>query len=292
LDARSAIFAPLVESGESMGVLAVLHREPNRFGQEELFILRHFADLASLALRNARYLAEVQERARVEGELEASRVREEMRSELLRRVIRAQEDERRRVSRDLHDSAGQALTSILLGLKVVEQEKTLPEARARVADLREIASEAAGELRRLALELRPTVLDDLGLEAAAERYLRDFRERSGTTVRARLELGERRLDPEVETVVYRVLQESLTNIAKYAEAKTVNVALTFDGRILKLRVRDDGRGFDPGTVTGGLGLRGMQERADLVHGKVDVTSVPGGGTSVELAIPDVTEAMS
>lgn len=290
LQARSALFAPLFDRGSVIGVLGVTHRSPAHFSEEDLAVLSSFANLASLALQNARFFAAERERAEAESELAASRVREEMQAKLLREVIRAQEDERRRVSRDLHDSAGQALASILVGLKVAEQEETMPQMRGRIADLRKVAADATSELRRLALELRPTVLDDLGLVAALERYTRDFEERTGLGVRLRVEGAEERLDPELETVVYRVLQESLTNIAKYARAKRVHVLLTVTEKHTKLRVRDDGAGFDPAAPrTEGLGLRGMQERAGLVGGRVAVRSTPGKGTTVELVVPLPTQ---
>jgi signal transduction histidine kinase len=292
LGARSMMFAALVDRSEPVGVLVVGHRRPDRFTDDDLFMLRSFADLASLALRNARLITAERRRFEVETELGEAYLRERMRSELLRNVIRAQEEERRRIARDLHDSAGQTVASILLGLKVAEGERTVPEMRARLADLRGVASAAAGELRRLALELRPSVLDDLGLEAAVSRYAREFTERTGIPCSIRLELGDRRVDPEVETVLYRVAQEALTNVTKYAAATRVRIRLSSrDGR-LRLVIRDDGKGFDPGSAdVHGLGLQGMRERADLIGGTLVIRSAVGDGTSVELEAPERQENM-
>lgn len=285
LGAHAAMFAPLYDRGRAVGVLGVTHRSPGRFGARDLDVLRSFANLASLALRNARLVAEEREKREIEAQLAGIRVREEMREELLRRVIQAQEDERRRIARDLHDSAGQSMASILLGLKVASHEGSLPEVRARLEGLRRIASEATGELRRLALELRPTVLDDLGLEEAVERYVTDFEARSGIAVDLDVE-PDARLHPDLETVVYRVLQEALNNVAKHAGAETVRVQMRRRGGWARLRVRDDGAGFDPeGLESSGLGLQGMEERAGLVGGRVAVRSVPGEGTTVDLEVP-------
>ena len=286
IGARSAIFVPLVDREERVGVLGVTHEVAGFLSGEDEFLLRSFAQLASLALRNARLVTTERERAQVEAELESTRIREEMRGELLRRVIRAQEEERRRIARELHDATGQSLASILLGLKVTEQERTLQQARARIADLREIVAAAAGEVRRIARELRPSVLDDLGLEAALERLTDDVASRTGVDLIRGVTIGERRLDPEVETVVYRVAQEALTNVAKHGEARTVHVELSTTKGTLRLSVRDDGRGFDPGSVADrGLGLQGMQERADLVDAKLTVRSAPGEGSTVVLEVP-------
>lgn len=283
--ARAAMFAPLYDRDRAVGVLGIAHPSPGWFRDRDLDVLRSFANLASLALRNARLVAEEREKREIETELAGVRVREEMREELLRRVIQAQEDERKRVARDLHDSAGQSMASILLGLKVASQEESLPEVRARLDDLRRIAADAAGELRRLALELRPTVLDDLGLEEALERYASDFEARTGIRVGLDVELGGR-LHPDLETVVYRVLQEALTNVAKHAGAETVRVQIRQRAGWARLRVRDDGVGFDRDALgSAGLGLRGMEERAGLVGGHLSVGSVPGEGTTVDLEVP-------
>lgn len=283
--ARAAMFAPLYDRGRAVGVLGVAHPSPGWFRDRDLDVLRSFANLASLALRNARLVAEEREKREMEAELAGVRVREEMREELLRRVIHAQEDERKRIARDLHDSAGQSMASILLGLKVVSQEESLSKVRERLDDLRRIASEAAGELRRLALELRPTVLDDLGLEEAVERLLSDFEARAGMRVSLDVELGGR-LSPELETIVYRVLQEALNNVAKHSGAERVRVQLRRRGGWARLRVRDDGLGFDPeGSEAVGLGLRGMEERAGLVGGRLSIRSAPGEGTTVDLEVP-------
>lgn len=286
INIHSVIVAPLFDRNEAVGVLRVVHSEAGHFSDDDVYAVKPFADLASLALRNARLITAERERAHAESELAEARVREQMRAETLRKVLGAQEDERRRIARELHDSFGQALASILLGLKVIEQERTLPEAHARIADLREVAASAAGDVRRIAFELRPTALDDMGLEVALARYARDVEDRTGVRVDLSVTLGEGRLHPDVETVVYRVAQEALTNAIKSADPAKITVALNELGGTVRLIVSDDGRGFDPEGVEGrGLGLLGMSERASLVGGRLEVRSAPGRGTAVELDVP-------
>ncbi len=288
LKSHSLIVAPLVDRRNAVGVLVVLHNEPSFFSEDDLFIVRRFADLASMALRNARLISAERERAQMEIDLGAARLREQMRTDTLHRVIRAQEDERARIARELHDSAGQAMASILLSLKVAEQAKTLEAVQSRLGDLRALVSHTAGDVRRIAMELRPSMLDDLGLEAAIERHCTELAQRSHVRIDTELRLTER-LEPEVETVVYRIVQEALTNAVKSADAKQIDVSVVDVGGVVSLVVADDGRGFDPEGVTKGLGLLGMRERAELVDGKLAITSAPGEGTTIELVVPVATK---
>ena len=286
LHARSAIYAPLVQRSESNGVILLVHDEPNQFRPEDMFAVTRYASLASLAITNARLVADERRRADMEAELAETRVRSELRDQALKAAIRAQEDERSRIARELHDSAGQALASILLGLKVASDQPNLQEARARLADLREVAAEAAAEVRRISRELRPSVLDDLGLEAALERLTNDVQERTDLSLSLAVDLTDSRLGPELEIVLYRIAQEALTNVVKYAGAATVHVALEEREGMIRLSVRDDGCGFDPASKVGlGLGLRGMEERSELVGGSLDVRSSPEKGTTIVLEVP-------
>jgi len=286
LNLRSVVLAPLVQGSEGIGVVMLMHDEPERFSPDDLFAVSRFASLASLGLYNATLVATERRRADMEAELAETRVRSELRDQALKAAIRAQEDERSRIARELHDSAGQALASILLGLKVASDEPTLQDARARLSDLREIAAEAAGEVRRISRELRPSVLDDLGLEAALERLTSDIGERTTLKVSLSVELSDPRFEPEFEIVLYRVAQEALTNTVKYAGAGRVDVSLEEHDQVIRLTVADDGSGFDPQSKVGlGLGLRGMEERAELVGGSLDVRSTPGAGTTVVLDVP-------
>jgi len=200
-------------------------------------------------------------------------------------VLRAQEEERRRVARDLHDEVNQALTAMLLRLEALAHDVP-PEHGDDVAELKRLATQTMDELLNLARQLRPTALDDHGLLPAIESQVRGFEDRNG--IRARLETtGDAALlDEEKQTVIYRVAQEALANAGRHAHAQSVGLALEIDGEAALLRVRDDGVGFDPVASRGeGLGLGGMAERARLVGGELDLRSSPGSGTELTLRVP-------
>jgi two-component system sensor histidine kinase UhpB len=201
-------------------------------------------------------------------------------------VLRAQEDERRRLARDLHDEVNQALTAILLRLQALSEDAP-SEHGGEVQELKRLANRAMDELTGLARQLRPSALDDHGLIPAIQAQLSRFADRSGVDVTLTAEADMRRLDDDVETAVYRIVQEALTNVTRHANATRLEVALEDDESGTKLTVSDDGEGFEPqpsGTAAG-LGLRGMVERARLAGGELDVRSAPGGGTTVTLRIP-------
>lgn len=223
--------------------------------------------------------------------------RAQLRAEFVNRVIAAQEDERKRIARELHDSTGQSLTSLLLGLRRLEEAAELDTLHERVANLREIVSASLDEVRRMAWELRPSALDDLGLAAALQRYVSDYRERNGVEVDliARGLEGER-LPPEVETTVYRIVQEALTNVVRHARAQNVSVMIDRREGKLLLVIEDDGIGFSATHVAEDprqrLGLYGMRERAELLGGKFTIESQPGQGTTLFVDLPlggDVAE---
>jgi two-component system sensor histidine kinase UhpB len=209
-----------------------------------------------------------------------------------RAVLRAQEQERSRIAQDLHDEVNQALTAILLRLSA-----TIGDApwglRSELQETQELVSQAMDELLALARQLRPTALDDHGLVAALASQVSDFGMRTGMQTHFHYHGDFPRLSDEEQLVIFRVTQESLSNIAKHAQARCVDVELSFVGRTV-LRVRDDGDGFAelPSRRTnghvrgrpGGLGLSGMRERALLVGGNVDVFTAPGEGTTIELTM--------
>lgn len=204
-------------------------------------------------------------------------------------VLRAQEEERARIARDLHDEVNQALTAILLRLQASAGDAP-PELADELAETRALAQQAMGELLRLARELRPAALDDHGLVPALRSQVAEFGRRPGITAHLEVEDGLPELSPDAQLVVYRVAQESLSNVARHADARTVTVSLgrDDDGRHVRLRVADDGIGLQtpsptPGT---GLGLAGMRERALLAGGRLDVrcSDDDGTGTVVELAL--------
>ncbi len=200
-------------------------------------------------------------------------------------VLRAQEEERRRVARDLHDEVNQALTAVLLRLEALAQDVP-PEQHDDVAQLKRLTIQAMDELLNLARQLRPTALDDHGLVTAIEAQVRGFGERTGIDAHLETEGDPAALDSEKQTVIYRIAQEALANAGRHAAASRVDVSLTTAGAGANLRVADDGAGFDPVAARrGGLGLEGMAERAKLVGGELDLRSAPGAGTEVTLRLP-------
>jgi PAS domain S-box-containing protein len=218
---------------------------------------------------------------------------EQARTQLLRRIVTAQEDERRRIARELHDQMGQQLTALLLGLKALEG---LNDDRGRfqqkLQQLRELGDRMGREAHDLALQLRPTALDDLGLQAALAQYVETWAHRAGIEADlhyAGLENG--RLPPEMETAVYRIVQEALTNIAKHAKANRVSVILERRNEQLLVIVEDNGVGFNSEQekharqVQRRLGLLGMQERLAAVGGDLEIESSPGRGTTIFARVP-------
>lgn len=210
---------------------------------------------------------------------------------LLEQIITAQEEERRRLARELHDGAGQSLTSMLLGLRALEESKAA-SVQAEIQQLRQIASHTIEDLRRMAAGLRPSTLDDLGLLPALERLIAEFAHTHNLSID--LEAGEvegLRLPPALETALYRITQEALNNVAKHAVARCVLILLERQVASLSLSIQDDGRGFDVSTTLADLesgrhiGLSSMRERATLLGGSLRVESVPARGTTLTLQVP-------
>lgn len=213
------------------------------------------------------------------GRIEAERQRSG------RLALRAQEEERKRLARDLHDEVNQALTAILLRLQAVSQDAS-PEVADELAEVRRLVNQAMDELLRLARQLRPTALDDHGLYSALEGQVRRFSTQTGIDADLRTDGLPAELDDDRQIAVFRIAQEALANVARHASASTVEVDLTPLGdRGVALTVRDDGRGFTPDRSTGGLGVNGMIERARLVGGELHIASQPGAGTAVSLRVP-------
>ncbi len=263
------------------------------FDEEDERLMVTLAAFAACAIEGILLVSAEHDRTEVVAELAATRERERTQREMLGRVIHAQEAERARISRDLHDSIGQALTSVLLGLRLIsgplgDDSPEASDARSNIEEVRALVTDALHEVRQLAFDLRPTVLDDIGLVAALRRQSTDLARRVG--VRIALELDglddDRRLPPEVETVVYRVVQEALTNVVRHAAASVATVTITVDIARVKATIVDDGVGFtlDAETMTS-LGLSGMAERASLAGGCLDIVTEANQGTSVTLTVP-------
>jgi len=222
---------------------------------------------------------------------EIRREREHLRRQLLERVIASQEDERRRIARELHDSTSQNLTSLLVGLRNLQETCGDPTIAKQAEDLRHVASQTLEEVHELSSRLRPGVLDDLGLTAALERLSHEWQARHKIRLDLLIHIGAARLPDEAETALYRIIQESLTNVARHAQARSVSVLVERRGEEVVAVVEDDGRGFDPSRSPGErrLGLAGMRERAELLGGRFTVESAPGRGTSIHVRIPVISK---
>ncbi len=198
-------------------------------------------------------------------------------------ALKAQEEERQRLARGLHDEVGQSMTAVLLQLKRLTASASLDQ-RAQLTEAQQVVKASLEDVRRLARELRPELLDHLGLASALGSLASGFEQRTHVRVRRRLEHDLPRLDPRVELVIYRVAQESLTNVARHARATEVLLSLERGNDSVVLRVVDNGHGFHPGHAEGG-GLRGIRERALIVGGAAAIKPGPGGGVEVRLEAP-------
>ncbi len=214
--------------------------------------------------------------------------REQLRAQYVSGVITAQEDERKRIARELHDSTSQSLTSLRVGLRALIDHCAQPDIRRQAEELRTIAGNTLDDVHSLALQLRPSVLDDLGLPAALERHIADYRRRHQLTIDLAISGLDQRLPPEMETALYRIVQEALTNIVRHAEARTASVLLERRDHTVRAIIEDDGRGFDPvvaAHLEGHLGLYSIRERAELLGGTLTIESEPGHGASLFIIIP-------
>ena len=198
-------------------------------------------------------------------------------------ALTAQEEERQRLARGLHDEVGQSMTAVLLQLRRLTVGASR-EQRAQLAEAQQVVKTSLEDVRRLAQELRPEALDHLGLASALGNLASGFEERTHLRVRRQLERDLPPLDPRVELVIYRVAQESLTNVARHAQATGVLLSLQCGNDSVVLRIIDNGQGFDPGHAEGG-GVRGIRERALIVGGAAMIRPGPGGGVEVRLEAP-------
>jgi signal transduction histidine kinase len=265
LGVTTALYVPLIVHGRAIGVIAAHDKEGSdpRFGIEDARLGESLAKRAAIAFDLSRRVSR----------------------DAMRRVVEAQELERTRLARELHDETGQALTSILLGLKTLEGSVETDQGREGVAAVRELVVSTLQDVRRLAVELRPAALDDFGLAAALERLTETVRQDTSIQVDLEIRIGAERLPADVETTMYRIVQESLTNISKHARATRISILLARKERGVVVLVEDDGGGFDPQLETVGLGLAGMHERVGLLGGQLRVETSPGRGTTIAAEVP-------
>ena len=279
---RGCATAPLFDEAGVFGVLALFCSQPDSFSPIHIEMLEGFASQAASATRNARLFDDV------------SRGQDDLR-ELSTRLVEAQESERKRISRELHDEVGQALTAIMINADSAMAEigeKGPPEIEKRLRDILGLARQTIQQIRGLSLKLRPAMLDELGLTSTVRWFTDQFAARSNLSVDLHVADGTGdRFGTEIDTALYRVLQEALTNVARHARATVVKVRLARRAEMLRLSIEDDGLGFDPAGVNDRrngsfrLGLLGMRERVVAIGGTLSIQSEVGSGTRLEIEVP-------
>lgn len=268
---------PLLAKDRALGVLTVARAVTWPFVEADASLLATLSNQLAIAIENVRLFQEV-------------RVKEAHRGALLSKLISAHEDERRRIARELHDEVSQSLTGLMMSITAAEGIRDPASLQQRLSTTYQSAEATLEEVRKLIHDLRPTALDDLGLVSAVRVHARNLLETAGLTLTFEASgFGHRRLPAAVETTVFRVAQEAITNIARHAHAGAATVRLMLKDGLLTLRVEDNGVGFDPAQVTGRpedrrLGILGMQERATLVGGDLRIDSQPGRGTRVLMTV--------
>ncbi len=275
----TALLFPLQGQDTMLGLWAIFFRQGVTLAEHDRRLLDAICGQLSVALENTHLWEQLRQKERI-------------RAQLLNKVVSAQEEERRRISRELHDETGQALTSLLVQLKILERQSSSSTIQTQVEDLRSMTARTLQEIRRLAADLRPVALDDLGLLPALENYVEGFSTQTGIDLTFTVSAaGDLRLPHEVEITLYRVIQEALTNIARHAQASSARIALTREASALHVCIEDDGCGFDlEGVLQSGecgLGLLGMRERIEIVSGTLRVDSRPGEGTTIHIQLPIV-----
>ncbi len=267
---------PLISRDHAIGVINLASQQNRQFTPQDLALLDSIGRQIGVAVENARLWEEVKEK-------------EALRGQLLEKVIAAQEAERQRLARELHDEAAQILTALSLGFRTLQEAPNLSRAqRQMVEQLKQQTTDLMQELHRMSVELRPSALDRLGLAAALEQYAREFEQRYGIRAEFEVERVEQsRLPAEVQINLYRIVQEALTNVARHAKASRVSVTLQGRDQTLVVTIEDDGQGFDveKAMKSGRLGLFGMQERASLLGGLLHIESAPNQGTTINVEIP-------
>jgi signal transduction histidine kinase len=278
------ISIPLEARNQRFGVINLLCLEAAEIATEDIELLTAIGAQASEIVANAWLHTRLAEK-------------EAARQALLSALVKAQEDERTRLARELHDGAGQTLTSLLIRLKTLEKKAGSDHLRQSIEELCDSVSETIEQVREISYRLRPAALEEFGLELALQTLIDAMAGEAGLEVEYHHSLEGRSLPPDVETMLYRIVQESLTNVLRHAEATRVLVELTVIPYAVCLRVEDNGKGFDPETLPAEqsrrrLGLIDMQERAEMQGGSLLVYSAPGAGTSVQVRVPLQQEGKS
>ena len=272
--ARALWGVPLKINDRVIGVMILGFEKNYEWLPTELELLRAVAERSAMAIDRARMMDALRER--------------EMRIvELSGHLLKAQEEERKRISRELHDETGQALMVIRLYLGMLDGTVKTPEAKDKIGELVAVVDRTIEGIRRIIGRLSPLVLQELGLISAIRKEAKDLHRTAGVTARVAISDNVGRLDPVIETAIYRVVQESLHNVAKHAQAHNVDIHMERRGETLRLVIEDDGTGIRPVTnpMRPSFGMAGMQERITTLNGRMKVDSRKGEGTKISITVP-------
>ncbi len=277
-DIHTLVHVPLTAKGIVLGSMCVGTHEAHEYAPEEQELLTAMGSQIAVAIENARLYAEVQQK-------------EHMRGELFKKALNAQEDERKRIARELHDETSQALAALLYALEDARETTTIRAARSKLDAMHGLLQHTLDGVHKVIFDLRPSMLDHLGLTPALRSLVKARLESQGMRVDVQAVGGPRRLSPEMEIALYRVAQEAVSNIARHAAARNVNITCQLQGPVVQLCIEDDGIGFDMYDLNlapdnpRGLGLLGMQERLELLGGRIEIVSTPGQGTRLHIFVP-------
>ncbi len=271
-DFHTWVCSPLKVEGDVIGVYHLGRRKDRPNIYYDTALLEVVGNVVGVNLSNAQLLKDIRHK---ESELRRA----------LHRSVEVQEDERKRLARELHDEIGQALTSILIQLKTVQEEKDVKVIINRIDNLRQLTSQTIEELRRLAMDLRPAALDSLGIAAALRWYARQCTERTGIEILFSEPDYPERLPSHIELILYRVAQEGLNNAIRHGQATQIMLGLEVDASMVRLTINDNGKGFHKNERYSGLGLVGIRERVELLQGHFTLSSSPGSGTNLLIEIP-------
>ncbi len=300
----SLMHVPLMTKGTALGSMCVGTHNTNPFNREEQELLTAIANQIAIAVDNARLYADVQRKERIRGEL-------------INRTLAAQEEERKRIARELHDEISQSLTALLYDAEDGLELDELPQVKKRLQTICTLSKQTLDEVHKLILDLRPSMLDQLGLIPALRWLMQNRLESKGVRVRVNTnaeldpinkQISRNSLSPEIETTLYRVMQEAINNISRHAAARNVTIEFFLIDGTASISIQDDGIGFDLAelnmdntkeisssdvlslTSRRGLGLLGMQERIELMGGEMEVISAPGSGTRIDIRVPITTRS--
>ncbi len=275
---RSLVHVPLISRDVALGTLCVATTQPRQYDPEELDLLMAIGSQIAVGIENARLYDELARR-------------EQLRGELLEKVITAQEDERKRIARDLHDDTSQSLSALIYSLEALEAQCPNSPVRDALATMRQRVTQILDGIHKLIFDLRPSMLDHLGLFVALRWYAETHLQPLGMRVHLEERGTTRRLPPQMETALFRVVQEAVNNIARHSGARNVRLNFDCSNGVVQIDVEDDGIGFDLSEIARtrdsrrGLGLVGMQERVGLLGGKISILSDPGHGTHISIRVP-------